>query len=107
MAYAGEDARPGSDVVSASRPPSDELEPFEPHRVIDLVPLEHLPDRNLSLARQHHLVDPVEVNAYVLAVVLERLREHRLELVANPPGVGDLDRPRGVIDAREKPHQQR
>src|SRR6266705_2110359 len=46
---------------------SDDLEPLEPHRVIGLVPLEHLPDRRLLLARHHHLVDPLEVNADALA----------------------------------------
>src|SRR5882762_687644 len=86
---------------------SDDLEPLEPHRVIGLVPVEHPPDRRLLLARHHHLVDPLEVDADALALVLERLREHRLELVADPPRVGDLDGSRGVIDAREKPHQQR
>src|SRR5437762_12269483 len=86
---------------------SDDRKPLEPHRVIGLVPLEHLPDRRLLLAQHYHLVDPFEVHEDALAVVLERLREHRLELVADPPRVGDLDRSRHVIDTREKPYEQR
>src|SRR5437867_9768304 len=65
-----------------------ELEPVEPDGVIRLVPGKHLLDRRLFLARQHHLVDPVEVHADALAVVLERLRDHRLQLVADPSRVG-------------------
>src|SRR5438309_386323 len=33
---------------------SDDLKPLEPHRVIGLVPLEHLPDRRLLLAQHYH-----------------------------------------------------
>src|SRR5438105_1276878 len=46
---------------------SDDLKPLEPHRVIGLVPLEHLPDRRLLLAQHYHLVDPLEVHEDALA----------------------------------------
>src|SRR5687768_12114959 len=85
---------------------SSELEPVEPHRVVRLVPLEHAANARLLVGGEHALVDLLEPHTDAVAIVLESLRDHRLELVANAARVGDLDRPRGVIDAREEAHEQ-
>src|SRR5215475_6752758 len=79
--------------------PSDGLEPIEPDRVVGLVPLQDGPDPRLLVTRHDHFVDQLEADPDPLAVVLERLRDHRLQLVADAAGVGDLHRPGGVIDA--------
>ena len=60
-----------------------------------------------SLGGIRLLAEPTETHAYPLPDVLERLREHRLQLVADPPRVGDLDRPCGVVDARQEADEQR
>src|SRR5215470_16473994 len=58
--------------------PSDGLEPIEPDRVVGLVPLQDGPDPRLLVTRHDHFVDPLEADPDPLAVVLERLRDHRL-----------------------------
>src|SRR5215510_1876589 len=87
--------------------PSDGLEPIEPDRVVGLVPLQDGPDPRLLVTRHDHFVDPLEADPDPLAVVLERLWDHCLQLVADATGVGDLHRPGGVIDARKEAHEQR
>src|SRR3990172_5213059 len=94
-------------TLNRPTPRSRPLEPLEPHGVVRLVPLEDLPDRRLLFARHHLLLDAVEADAHSISIVLERPREHRLQLVPYPPGVGDLHGAPGVIGAREEPHEER
>src|ERR1043165_9850547 len=75
--------------------------------MLSLIPAQNVTYGLLTLPRHDALIHSVEVDADALAVVLERLREHRLQLVANTAGVGDLDGARGVVDTGKEAHEQR